>query len=672
MRLVDGRVTHYRSINDSGVVAFDPEVTCIVGPAGSGKTSFLRMLSGVSDRFGFGEVDLPRGSGIVAKLRGGRVRAGGITQLVATFRVEEADRPRLPPEHRGASLVAVRRTLAGRIELSVDGRALARADVRREVGAMLRHAGQVTELVGPPGGEGSEGGPAPALTVDEAISGLREADFFDRDSVVLAIQTLRMAALSAWPERKARARIESELDRIEAIGLDMASNIEADPWSAVYRVVPKPWYCGGVFEMEDEVDLDKFVADPFASKTFACVAQVCGLTTAGVSKARNAPPERRDEYLATRSELLSSRLGRFWRQGDYTFRLEIDGGRLLLHVSDRTTGTATPPSERSDGFRWRMAFFLDLSAFLASEPGRSVILLDNPATELHEGAKGDVLRFMREAARSDLVQVVYSTHERALVDPWRTDRIRVAHLTPEGTKIMTVQAASAGSTIEAVMGSIGSPARYSLFGAPRTVCFDEDSGMYIAAAVNEYLYMSDPEAALDKDAYSITSSGGAAAARHALAMYKGAGLDFVMVAGRVGGEETRGIRPGELERHFVEIPAVAGGGEAGMEDLVDRSLYYEAFREAYRGILVRIPPIDEIDADGGRKRADNYRRWLEKSGEQYGRTLVAQRMFGVVIGGGEPARSDPGRAEALERTGRAFAGLFAAIKAKYEDKAADA
>lgn len=668
MRMVDGRVAHYRSIGDSGTVSFDPEVTCIVGAAGSGKTSFLRMLSGVSDDVRFDGSDLPRNSAILAKFRAGAVRAGEITQLTATFRVEDADRPRLPPEHRTAGLITVRRTLAGRIEVSVDGRVLPKADIRHASDDVLRRVDRVAETLCSQDGGGPEGGPMPVSAIDEAVSGFRESDFYDRDGMALAVRTLRMAVHLARLERKARIRIESELDGIEKLCLDIARTIRDDPTSTVYRAVPKPRYCGGVFELEDWIELDRFIADSFASKTFSCVALACGLTPAGLSKVRNAVPARRNGYLSAMSSLLNSRLGRFWGRESRALRLAIESGRLLLRVEDGTTGASTAPTEQSDGLRWRLAFFLDIMASLARKSGRHVILLDNPATELHEKGKSDVLRFIREAARLDRIQIIYSTHERALVDPWRIDRIRVADLTPEGTKIKTVQAASANGMLETVMNSIGSPARYSLFGAPRTVSFEGASDVYITSAVNEYMIAARPGASLDKNVYSITSMDGITKARYALSMYKNLGLDFAIVVdrGRESREVVGKVGIAEFERRFVEIPAVAGKDEADIEDLVDRSLYYEAFKAAYKGILDRMPPIDEIDADGGR-RADNYRRWLKDSGREYGKALVAQHMFGVMINGGDAARNDPDRTRAVEGTCDAFASLFAAVKAKYED-----
>ena len=668
MQLVDCRVTNYRSINDSGIVTFDPEITSIVGATGSGKTSFLKMLSGVSGRVRFGEADLPRESDVLAGFHDGRVQAGEIVQLRATFRVEAADRARLPPRCRGANLIEVTRTLAGGIALSVDGEALPRADVRREADAILASAGRVAEALCSLASGDPENAAITGRAVDGAISGLREADFYDGNGIALAVRALRSVVNSAGIERETLIPIERELDRMDAVRREIARKIKADPLSAVHRVIPRPRYCGSVFELEDWIDLDRFIADPFASRTFACVALICGLTPVGVSKARNAPPAQRDGYLSAKSSMLSSRLNRLWRQEICAFRLAIDGNRLLLRVADRAAGTPTPPTERSDGFRWSMAFLLDLSAFLARKPGRGVILLDNPATGLHERGKGDVLRLMQEAARSGRIQVVYSTHERALVDPWRTDRIRVADLRPGGTRIRTVPAASSNGALEAVMKCIGSPARYSLFGAPRTVVFGGASDMYIVSAVNEYMARADPGASLDRDVYSINSMGGIAEARCALSMYNDLGLDFAIVVGR--GRESAGVAESvgaeEFGRRFVEIPAAGGNAEADVEDLVDRTLYYEAFKEAYKGILDRMPPVDEIDAGEGQKRSDNYRRWFKGSGESYSRTLVAHRMFGVMING-ESGRDNPDRAKALERTGRNFAGLFAAIKAKYGD-----
>src|SRR5229473_4961430 len=44
MRLKWARVTNFKSIDDSGIVEFEPDVTCFVGKNESGKTAFLEAL----------------------------------------------------------------------------------------------------------------------------------------------------------------------------------------------------------------------------------------------------------------------------------------------------------------------------------------------------------------------------------------------------------------------------------------------------------------------------------------------------------------------------------------------------------------------------------------------------------------------------------------------------
>ena len=672
MHLASCRVRHYRSIADSGLVDFDPEITGIVGATGSGKTSFLKMLSGVSADVQFGEGDLPRNSEVLAGFRGGKVEAGGIVQLEAAFEVEDADVPRLPPEYRHVRRITVRRAFDGRIAIAADGAWVPRADIADEVGQMLACAGRIAghlheqDLDGPDGdGDGGDGG-SPVRPIGDAVASFGETDFYSRESTMLAVHSLKTAAHSAPHPRAVAARLEEEFARMEAARSSMERRIAGDPSSELYRSIPKPWYCDGPFELEDEVDMDRFIKDPHSSRTFLCVAQICGLSPAGLARARNAKAQERDAYLEAKSAALSSRLRRLWRQEGYTFRLAMDGRRLGLCVRDETTGTTTPLTERSGGFRWQMAFFLGVSASLARGPGRSIVLLDNPATELHEREKGDVLRLVQEAAKSGRIQIVYSTHERALIDPWRIDRIRVARLTGKGTRIKTVPAAASDGMLEATMKGIGSPARYSLFGAPRTVSFEGASEMYIAAAANEYLARTNPDAALDKDTYSIGSAGGMEMARYIWQVYRGLGLDFAIVVGRGGRSSglARDLGQEEFERRFVELPPVPGKRETGIEDLVDGALYYEAFERTCRHILDAVPDIGEIDGDGGQRRSVNYSRWLERSGKPLDRALVAQRMFDVMLGD-RPGRGAPGRAEALERTAAAFAGLFAEIKARF-------
>lgn len=204
------------------------------------------------------------------------------------------------------------------------------------------------------------------------------------------------------------------------------------------------------------------------------------------------------------------------------------------------------------------------------------------------------------------------------------------------------------------------------------VCLEGPSDTYVVSAVNEYLSQGGAMRHLDKDTYSINSFGGIDAAPQACRLYGDLGLEFVLVVGSGTETESMKRRLGKdcnFEERFVEMRQVAGR-DAGMEDIVDRELYYEAFKLAYGAILKdRLPAVGEIDYSLRRRRADNYAEWFEKNGNgTFKKTLVAQQMFKVMVG--RSRSEEPGRAAALERTAGNFARLFGLVADKWNGGAA--
>ena len=147
MRLLDARVQNYRSIIDSGTVTFDPEMTGIVGMTGSGKTSFLRMLAGVSPDAVFGEREIPRSSDTLRGFRDGRIKADQIVQLTANFAVEDADRPYLPDPYGHTRRITVTRTFDGQVRVRADGRRLDRVPADEEVSRMRAAMGRLSSVL---------------------------------------------------------------------------------------------------------------------------------------------------------------------------------------------------------------------------------------------------------------------------------------------------------------------------------------------------------------------------------------------------------------------------------------------------------------------------------------------------------------------------------------------
>jgi predicted ATPase len=116
-------VRKFRSIEDSGTVRFEPDVTCLVGRNESGKTAFLEALHQANPfagaDAGFDELrDYPR------RLRGrDRDRIAGTIPVSATFELGDADleavAQRVGPEALGAKEVTVERAYSGQRRLLV-------------------------------------------------------------------------------------------------------------------------------------------------------------------------------------------------------------------------------------------------------------------------------------------------------------------------------------------------------------------------------------------------------------------------------------------------------------------------------------------------------------------------------------------------------------------------
>jgi AAA ATPase domain/AAA domain, putative AbiEii toxin, Type IV TA system len=116
-------VQKFRSIENSGTVRFEPDVTCLVGKNESGKTAFLEALhqvdpSGGPGR-GFDELrDYPR------HLRGrDRAQIAGTVPISATFELEDADLEAVARQAGADALdakeITVERTYAGQRRLLV-------------------------------------------------------------------------------------------------------------------------------------------------------------------------------------------------------------------------------------------------------------------------------------------------------------------------------------------------------------------------------------------------------------------------------------------------------------------------------------------------------------------------------------------------------------------------
>jgi predicted ATP-dependent endonuclease of OLD family len=188
------------------------------------------------------------------------------------------------------------------------------------------------------------------------------------------------------------------------------------------------------------------------------------------------------------SNHLSKQVLKYWSQNKHlSVRFDIrparpndppgmqQGTNLWGLVYDSIHMATTRLGKRSRGFVWFFSFLAWFSQ-QRKNPGKLILLLDEPGLALHGTAQGDLLRYV-EAELKPHHQVLYTTHSPFLVDPKRFDRVRIVEdksseldeIPPEGipgTKVSTdILEVSEGSLFP-LQGALGYDLTQTLFVGP--------------------------------------------------------------------------------------------------------------------------------------------------------------------------------------------------------------
>lgn len=137
------------------------------------------------------------------------------------------------------------------------------------------------------------------------------------------------------------------------------------------------------------------------------------------------------------SRLISERIGKVWRQESIKMHLQVIPGppRLDIKVVDgKNSDVFLGPEERSNGFQWYLAFFVNFLGEAEGKASNRVILLDEPGIYLHAEGQVDLRKLIDQIADTG-AQVVYSTHSPFMVDIDYPERVRYLKKTERGTRI---------------------------------------------------------------------------------------------------------------------------------------------------------------------------------------------------------------------------------------------
>ncbi|MHA7838724.1 MAG: AAA family ATPase [bacterium] len=291
---------------------------------------------------------------------------------------------------------------------------------------------------------------------------------------------------------------------------------------------------------------------------------------------------------------------------------------LDIRLRDKRTGYSNNFSQRSSGFQWFFSFLAAFSEFEGKES--TVVLLDEPALTLHGKAQADFLRFINERLAPNS-PVLYTTHSPFMVEAGSLERVRIVedHGPPKGATASDQVLASDPDSLFPLQAALGYDIAQSLFVGPHNLVIEGTSD-FIYLNVMSRACIASGRSGLD-DRWRLLPSGGATNIPTFVSLV-GPHLDVTVLAD----SDTRGMQrvrsmteSGLLEGHRLILASqAADSNNADIEDLFSEGDYLRLYNRTFQAALKvdRLPDGDRI-----------VKRIEQKLGESYDHGEVAETLL---------------------------------------------
>lgn len=455
MLLTKAQVRNFRSIDNSGVVDIDRDVTVFVGQNESGKTAFLNALALCRPVGGGGKFDVDRD-----------YPRKGVNDYRKTHDRDPAEIAHLTYRLSAEELEAVNDSLGidylRELEFTLNHHYKNNFTVslsvpeRGYVAHLLTDARLATDLKAKLGG---------VQTVRELIEALGDEDLNGEGQEYLAaLQTRYAVTGKGWDNRLAH-----------------------EIWSKHLSArIPKFFYFDDYYLLPGKVNLATLAqraANPAQlteeDQTVLSLFELADVQLTELTDAQGY------EQIKARLEGLSIRITdtifKYWTQNqelDVEFDIRADpadaapyntGPNLYVRIKNRKHRVSVPFSQRSKGFIWFFSFVVWFDTIQRQGNGSQLILLlDEPGLNLHALAQADFLRYIDDLARGH--QILYTTHSPFMVHGDRLHQVRlVEDRKTVGTVVTSNLTGSDPKTVFPLQAALGYTVAQNLFISKRNL-----------------------------------------------------------------------------------------------------------------------------------------------------------------------------------------------------------
>lgn len=619
----------YKSIVDTQT-EFQPDITCLAGITGSGKTSILKLLEKIDTHKPFNESDLCEYSDTTIKFSSNELKADKLLQFEITFSLDTNEQDRLslifPSD---LTEITMRRYFDG--SYTFDPIPIGNNSVQIKIEQKIKKIRHLLKSLN-----------TKIRSLDGVDSDVLQEfqetiDHVDQDFNNLDENASNKKNIATLKNLLHNIAQEFYYDNLQKYFDRYTSQIDANimsitqlqpqlPSRLLYDLIPTPTYIQKISPITDEILLDEYLADSKSNYTFHAIGIICGFQKSILNNIRN-DQARQENFFNNKSNTLTKQFTAFWSQTEHSLKIKLENNKLIFNIKNTSTDTVVRPSQSSEGIQWILGFFFKLNVLMYASNSSNLLLLDGPATAIHDDAKNDVRKFLVNAAEKNNAQIIYTTHEKALIDPWNLERIRLIEKKDKvGTLIHTVHKSDMDSKRIAISKYIGSPAKYSLLGAPITIFVEGRSDVLIMTALNEYaIDMSKKH--LHKDVYTFCDMGGIDKARYYSTLCDGLGVNYCFIVD--ADNKSRNLKNdlgAEFDDHYISLSEIMDTDETEIEDLIDSELYNKLFKLVYDNG----PELDQINSD--QKTVTVYNKWFhdQKIDMKLDKIHVAHKLMDII------------------------------------------
>lgn len=596
MRLVSFRVKKYRSIEDSGEIRVDDNVTTLVGINESGKTNVMRALRKINSVRDTKFEDLTEHP----TWHFGDVNPSEIF-VTATFKLDDSEKEHIEEicDSDSPGEVTFSRsknmTLYSHLE-PIDP--LPFASFEKNYLQPIRDVLNKSDI---PSGGGAQSSLIPAFDlIGKGLQpnvNVRTPQFLP--NIKSAVGSFKAVIPAEHPKR---GEVCSLLDKINEITEDCTEKVNA----YLFERLPRFIYFENTGIIDSRIYLPTFVQkldaggldeDELTAKTLLDLGKLDPHKILKWSEEDEDSPQARqnknrlEQTLSLASKKVSEEIDEIWSSNNHNIEFSVHGPHLQVWVKNKHDGLKLQLEERSRGYQWYFSFYTIFNVESKQRHKDAIILLDEPALFLHAKGQDDFLnKTLPKLGEKN--QIIYTTHSPSMIDLSRPRSIHTVVLKDEVVN---------GSTqkVSRISNEVWDSDRDALFPLQAALHYTMAQSMFIGKknlvveGITDYWLLNSASALLEaagkahlKDDFAFVPAGGGTKSILLATMYKSQDLDVAVLldADREGENAQNQIVKSKIlgKKKVLLINEIFGETKnMSIEDVFPEEYYLKFVQSAY-------------------------------------------------------------------------------------------